>query len=166
MLLKPGNLTDAEYALIQSHPQKGVELLSPARKVAFDDLVYRVILHHHERWDGRGYPKGLAGHNIPDEARIVGLADAYEAMTAGRPYRKALTPEEALKEVQENSGRQFDPDLVRLFTQLWEQNPIWRDRETYLAAKEGSLLRSTSPQLSLASDSPSPSESGPRTSEG
>ncbi|BDG17356.1 HD-GYP domain-containing protein [Thermus brockianus] len=166
VLLKPGNLTDAEYALIQSHPQKGVELLSPARKVAFDDLVYRVILHHHERWDGRGYPKGLAGHNIPDEARIVGLADAYEAMTAGRPYRKALTPEEALKEVQENSGRQFDPDLVRLFTQLWEQNPIWRDRETYLAAKEGSLSRSTSPQLSLASDSPSPSESGPRTSEG
>ncbi|GAA6755977.1 HD-GYP domain-containing protein [Thermus thalpophilus] len=165
VLLKPGKLTDAEYALIQTHPQKGVELLSPARKVAFDDLVYRVILHHHERWDGRGYPKGLAGQEIPEEARIVGLADAYEAMTAGRPYREALTPEEALKEVQENSGRQFDPDLVRLFTQLWEQNPIWRDRKAYIAAKEGSLLRSTSPQLSSASASPSPSEPGPRTSE-
>ncbi|KHG66441.1 phosphohydrolase [Thermus sp. 2.9] len=165
VLLKPGKLTEAEYALIQTHSQRGVELLSPARKVAFDDLVYRVILYHHERWDGRGYPKGLAGHNIPDEARIVGLADAYEAMTAGRPYREALTPEEALKEVQENSGRQFDPDLVRLFTQLWEQNPIWRDRKAYIAAKEGSLLRSTSPQLSSASASPSPSEPGPRTSE-
>ncbi|GAA6762739.1 HD-GYP domain-containing protein [Thermus hydrothermalis] len=165
VLLKPGKLTDEEYALIQSHPQKGVELLSPARKVAFDDLVYRVILYHHERWDGRGYPKGLAGHNIPEEARIVGLADAYEAMTAGRPYREALPPEEALKEVQENSGRQFDPDLVRLFTQLWEQNPIWRDRQAYIAAKEGSLSRSTSPQLFSASGSPSPSEPGSRTSE-
>ncbi|MEZ0348894.1 MAG: HD-GYP domain-containing protein [Thermus sp.] len=165
VLLKPGKLTDAEYALIQTHPQKGVELLSPARKVAFDDLVYRIILHHHERWDGRGYPKGLAGHEIPEEARIVGLADAYEAMTAGRPYREALPPEEALREIQENSGRQFDPKLVRLFTELWEKNPIWRDHQAYIAAKEGSLSRSTSPQLSSASASPSPSEPGPRTSE-
>ncbi|GLV47845.1 hypothetical protein TJA_10050 [Thermus sp. LT1-2-5] len=165
VLLKPGKLTEAEYALIQSHPQKGVELLSPARKVAFDDLVYRVILHHHERWDGRGYPKGLAGHKIPEEARIVGLADAYEAMTAGRPYREALSPQQALQEIQENSGRQFDPELVQLFTQLWEQNPVWRDRATYIAAKEGSVSRSTSPQLSSASASPSPSEPGQRTSE-
>ncbi|NHK37999.1 HD domain-containing phosphohydrolase [Thermus thermophilus] len=165
VLLKPGSLTPEEFALIRSHPQRGVELLSPARKVAFDNLVYNVILHHHERWDGRGYPKRLAGHEIPEEARIVGLADAYEAMTAGRPYRKAKTPEEALREVQELSGHQFDPRLVEAFTELWAQNPIWRDREAYIAAKEGSLLRSTSPQRSSASALPSPSEPGPRTSE-
>ncbi|AEG33788.1 metal dependent phosphohydrolase [Thermus thermophilus SG0.5JP17-16] len=165
VLLKPGSLTPEEFALIQSHTTKGAELLSPARKVAFDQLVYNVILHHHERWDGRGYPKRLAGHEIPEEARIVGLADAYEAMTAGRPYRKAKTPEEALREVQELSGHQFDPRLVEAFTELWAQNPIWRDREAYIAAKEGSLLRSTSPQRSSASALPSPSEPGPRTSE-
>jgi len=165
VLLKPGTLTPEEFALIQSHTTKGAELLSPARKVAFDQLVYNVILHHHERWDGRGYPKRLAGHEIPEEARIVGLADAYEAMTAGRPYRKAKTPEEALREVQELSGHQFDPRLVEAFTELWAQNPIWRDREAYIAAKEGSLLRSTSPQRSSASALPSPSEPGPRTSE-
>lgn len=96
----------------------------------------------------------------------MGLADAYEAMTAGRPYRKAKTSEEALKEVQEASGHQFDPKLVQLFTELWHQNPIWRDREAYLAAKEGSVSRSTLPPHSSASDLPSPSEPGQRTSEG
>ena len=165
VLLKPGSLTPEEFALIQSHTTKGAELLSPARKVAFDQLVYNVILHHHERWDGRGYPKRLAGHEIPEEARIVGLADAYEAITAGRPYRKAKTPEEALREVQELSGHQFDPRLVEAFTELWAQNPIWRDRHAYLAAKEGSVSRSTFSQPSSASASPSPSEPGPRTSE-
>ncbi|GGM97326.1 phosphohydrolase [Thermus composti] len=165
VLLKPGNLTPEELALIQSHPQRGVELLSPARKVAFGNLVYNVILHHHERWDGRGYPKRLAGHKISEEARIVGLADAYEAMTAGRPYRPAKSPEEALAEILELSGHQFDPELVPIFKALWEQNPIWRDRQAYLEAKGGSVSRSTSPQLFSASGSPSPSEPGPRTSE-
>ncbi len=96
----------------------------------------------------------------------MGLADAYEAMTAGRPYREAKSPEEALREIQELSGHQFDPRLVEAFAELWEQNPIWRDRQAYLEAKEGSVSRSTSPQLSSASASPSPSEPGSRTSEG
>ncbi|SDE43426.1 HD domain-containing protein [Thermus arciformis] len=165
ILFKPGPLTPKEFAAIQSHPTKGAELLAPARKVAFDQLVYNVILYHHERWDGRGYPERLAGQEIPEEARIVGLADAYEAMTAGRPYREAKTSEEALKEVQESSGHQFDPRLVEAFAELWAQNPIWRDRHAYLAAKEGSVSRSTSSQPSSASDSPSPSEPGSRTSE-
>ncbi|WP_018110547.1 HD-GYP domain-containing protein [Thermus igniterrae] len=166
LLLKSGTLTPEEYGLIQSHTTRGAELLSPARKVAFDPLVYNVILYHHERWDGRGYPKRLAGHEIPEEARLVGLADAYEAMTAGRPYRKAKTPEEALREVQELSGHQFDPKLVEAFTELWEQNPIWRDRQAYLEAKEGSVSHSTSSPRSSDSASPSPSEPGSRTSEG
>ncbi|ETN88088.1 HD-GYP domain-containing protein [Thermus sp. NMX2.A1] len=166
LLLKPGNLTPAEYGLIQSHTTKGAELLSPARKVAFDPLVYNVLLYHHERWDGRGYPRGLAGHEIPEEARIVGLADAYEAMTAPRPYREAKTPEEALREIQELSGHQFDPRLVEAFTELWKENPIWRDRQAYLAAKEGSVSASISSPHSSDSASPSPWEPGSRTSEG
>jgi HD-GYP domain-containing protein (c-di-GMP phosphodiesterase class II) len=165
ILRKPDKLTPQEYALIQRHTLLGEELLKPARKVAFNDLVYKVIRHHHERWDGRGYPDKLAGHDIPEEARIVGLADAYEAMTAGRPYRQAKTSEEALQEVLDLSGIQFDPKLVKLFAELWEQNPIWRDREAYLQAKGGSVSPFTLPQLYLASDSPSPSAPERRTSE-
>ncbi len=112
VLLKPGPLSPAEREAVERHPKFGVEILKPGKKVAFEELVYNVVLYHHERWDGRGYPERLAGHEIPEEARIVGLADAYEAMTAGRPYRKAKTPEEALREVQDMSGIQFDPRLV------------------------------------------------------
>lgn len=165
LLLKPDKLTPREYEIVQSHTTKGVQLLKPAEKVAFGPVVYNVILHHHERWDGRGYPKELAGHEIPEEARIVGLADAYEAMTAGRPYRPAKSSEEALKEIQDLSGIQFDPKLVKLFTELWHQNPLWRDRQAYLDAKEGSVSRSTLPLLFSESASPSPSEPGQRTSE-
>ncbi|RTI15899.1 HD-GYP domain-containing protein [Thermus scotoductus] len=165
LLLEADKLTPEEYRIVQSHTTRGAELLKPAEKVAFGPVVYNVILHHHERWDGRGYPKELAGHEIPEEARIVGLADAYEAMTAGRPYRPAKSSEEALKEIQDLSGIQFDPKLVKLFTQLWHQNPLWRDRQAYLDAKEGSVSRSTLPQLFSESASPSPSEPGQRTSE-
>ncbi|WP_243091260.1 HD-GYP domain-containing protein [Thermus neutrinimicus] len=164
LLLKPGKLTPEEYQVVQSHTTEGVKLLKPAEKVAFGPVIYNVILHHHERWDGRGYPKGLAGQETPEEARIVGLADAYEAMTAGRPYRPAKTPEEALKEIQDLSGIQFDPRLVKVFTQLWHENPLWRDRKAYLEAKGGSVSRSTLPQLYSESASPSPSEPDPRTS--
>jgi putative nucleotidyltransferase with HDIG domain len=168
VLLKPGPLSPAEREAIEKHPEFGAEMLKPGAKVAFEPLVYNIILYHHERWDGRGYPKRLAGHEIPEEARIVGLADAYEAMTAGRPYRKAKSPEEALREVQEMSGIQFDPRLVEAFTQLWQEDPLWRNREAYLkakAGKEGSVSRFILPPLSSPWASPSPSESGQRTSE-
>jgi len=168
VLLKPGSLTPEERQAIEKHPEFGAEILKPGAKVAFEPLVYNIILYHHERWDGRGYPKRLAGHEIPEEARIVGLADAYEAMTAGRPYRKAKSPEEALREVQEMSGIQFDPRLVEAFTELWQEDPLWRDREAYLKAKagrEGYVSRFILPPLSLPWASPSPSESGQRTSE-
>jgi putative nucleotidyltransferase with HDIG domain len=168
VLLKPGSLTPEERQAIEKHPEFGAEMLKPGAKVAFEPLVYNIILYHHERWDGRGYPKRLAGHEIPEEARIVSLADAYEAMTAGRPYRKAKSPEEALREVQELSGIQFDPRLVEAFTQLWQEDPLWRDREAYLkakAGKEGSVSRFILPPLSSPWASPSPSESDQRTSE-
>jgi len=90
ILFKPGSLTDEEFAVIKKHPEYGVRLLEPAQDYLRE--TFDIIKYHHERWDGRGYPEGLAGQEIPLWARIVGLADAYEAMTAGRPYQKAKTP--------------------------------------------------------------------------
>jgi HD-GYP domain-containing protein (c-di-GMP phosphodiesterase class II) len=76
------------------------------------------VLHHHERWDGTGYPYRLAGHEIPFEARILALADAYDAMTSDRPYRPALTHDEAVAEVERCAGTQFDPQLAEAFVAL------------------------------------------------
>ncbi len=158
ILFKPGPLTPEERQLVESHPARGEKLLAPARR-AFAPAVYRIVRHHHERWDGRGYPNRLAGQEVSLEARIVALADAYEAMTAGRPHRKAKTPEEALKEIVDLAGVQFDPRLVELFQELWSQDPIWKDREVYLS-------HSTSPLSSAVWPLPSPSESGSGTSQG
>ncbi len=156
VLFKPGLLTEDEYATIKKHPEYGVRLLAPAQDYLSE--TFDIIKYHHERWDGRGYPEGLAGQEIPLWARIVSIADAYEAMTAGRPYQKAKTPEEALLEIEDLSGIQFDPKLVRLFRGVWETNPTWRDREVFLR-----LYSSKVP--SLESSSPPSSEPEVETSQ-
>jgi len=131
VLFKPGMLTDIEYGEIKKHPVFGVELLQPASNYIRE--TFDIIKYHHERWDGRGYPEGLAGHEIPLFARIVSIADAYEAMTAGRPYQEAKTPERALAEIEDLAGVQFDPKLVKLFREVWEVSPnSWRDREVFI----------------------------------
>ncbi|WP_342626188.1 HD-GYP domain-containing protein [Oceanithermus profundus] len=148
VLFKPGSLTEEEYNIIKKHPEYGVRLLEPASEYLSE--TFDIIKYHHERWDGRGYPEGLAGQEIPLWARIVGLADAYEAMTAGRPYQKAKTPEDALREIEDLAGIQFDPKLVRLFREIWETNPAWRDREVFLrlySSKVPSLESSSPPSL-------------------
>lgn len=117
ILSKEGPLTDEEWEPVKIHPKLGVEIL---RHII--DLVncLPAILHHHEHYDGRGYPSGLKGDSIPLEGRILAIADAYDAMTSPRPYREQLSSQSALEELRRCAGTQFDPELVELFCTLIE----------------------------------------------
>lgn len=112
ILNKPSRLTDEERAIIEGHPSLGENILRRARQL---EHIIPAVLHHHERWDGKGYPKGLAGDEIPFLARILAIADSYDAMTTDWPYRKGMTVETALAEVRAGAGRQFDPLLADAF---------------------------------------------------
>lgn len=120
ILLKPDDLTPSEWEVIKEHPKLGVEMLSPLLRDKGDDqylkLVESVVLCHHERWDGTGYPQGLKGEEIPLSARIVALADMYDALTSVRSYRKALTHEDAYA-IMEQEKDKFDPRIWEVFVQ-------------------------------------------------
>jgi len=119
---KPGRLDAEESALMRLHCERGARIV---RHLAFLDGARRIILSHHERYDGQGYPNGLKGDEIPIGARILAIVDAYDAMTSDRPYRRAMTSAEALAEIEINAGGQFDPHLVNLFfTILGETQPV------------------------------------------
>jgi HD-GYP domain-containing protein (c-di-GMP phosphodiesterase class II) len=113
---KRERLTDAEVEAIRRHPAAGMRMLSRQPQLRF---AVPLALFHHERWDGRGYPRGKAGEAIPVEARVLALADAFDAMTSERPYQPALEPEAALAEIDRCAGTQFDPHLARIFVGLW-----------------------------------------------
>jgi hypothetical protein len=117
ILGKPGRLTDEEYAILQRHPIAGAEICAPLRSAR---AILPAIRHHHERWDGAGYPDGLAGGAIPRDARIIAIVDAYDAMTSDRPYRRGLPPGRALAILRANAGPQWDPALVALFAAIVE----------------------------------------------
>jgi putative nucleotidyltransferase with HDIG domain len=121
VLCKPGPLTLDELAEIRTHPRAGAELVQPLRPAQH---VLPYVLFHHERWDGSGYPAGLRGASIPLEARLLAVADAFDAMTSPRPYRRALTPERALAEIDACAGTQFDPALAALFVEIWSSLPV------------------------------------------
>lgn len=112
ILNKPDKLTDEEYRLIKEHPIRGAEIVKQVKAL---EPVASIILQHHERWDGKGYPQGLKGEAIPIEARIVSVLDAFDAMTSDRPYRKALPIERVIGELKRCSGTQFDPKVVDAF---------------------------------------------------
>jgi HD-GYP domain-containing protein (c-di-GMP phosphodiesterase class II) len=118
LLGKAGPLTLEEVVEIRSHPTAGARLVLPLRRF-HEALPY--VLFHHERWDGDGYPAGLRGRGIPIEARILAIADAFDAMISPRPYRRALTHEHALAEVEHGAGTQFDPVAAKLFVETWAQ---------------------------------------------
>ena len=115
VLLKPGRLTPEEYAKMQRHPVVGANILEP---VNFPWPVVSVVRHHHERWDGKGYPDGLAGHAIPLGARILTVADVYDALTTDRPYRAAWSREQTEEYLRAQAGIHFDPDVVAAFVQV------------------------------------------------
>lgn len=115
ILFKPAKLTKEEYELMKQHAALGAALV---REIESLQHLAPFIRHHHEHYNGRGYPVGLAGDAIPLEARILSVADAIEAMASDRPYRKALTPKAILEELQKHSGTQFDPALVGAFTRV------------------------------------------------
>ncbi|MDK2809236.1 MAG: hypothetical protein PWP24_1974, partial [Clostridiales bacterium] len=112
LLNKPGRLTKEEYEEICRHSEIGYRILSAAPNMA--DIA-EIILSHHERYDGAGYPKGIAGDNIPLYSRIVSIADTFDAMTSDRSYRKAMLFGDALAELERSAGSQFDPELVAFF---------------------------------------------------
>jgi len=121
VLNKPGPLEDDEWAHVRTHPVAGERILSPIVRLS---SVIHAIRHHHERFDGAGYPDNLTGNNIPEGARILAIADAYDAMTSNRPYRRAFDPARAAKEISSNAGKQFDPKWVKLFLELFETGTI------------------------------------------
>ena len=117
VLHKPGRLTAEEYEVMKRHPVLGVEIVSPVKELA---VALPVINHHHERFDGTGYPDGLRGEDIPLVARVAAVADAFDSMIRDRPYGYGMSEEAALKEVEDNSGTQFDPRIVRTLREVLE----------------------------------------------
>lgn len=121
ILNKDGKLTDEEYNMVKEHPANSARLLSPIRQLKH---IIPWIRHHHERWDGSGYPDGLKGEDIPLQARILMVADAFDSMTVSRPYRYAIGKEKAIEELKRCSGTQFDPQVVDVFIRCIEDGRI------------------------------------------
>jgi putative nucleotidyltransferase with HDIG domain len=120
ILAKPGALDDEEFAIVQRHPADGAEIVSHFSRLREAEPLIR---HHHERWDGMGYPNRLAGDQIPREACVIGLADAWDAMTTDRPYRAALSVEQAAAEVRKCRDTQFSPEVVDAFFAAFRRQP-------------------------------------------
>jgi putative nucleotidyltransferase with HDIG domain len=114
ILNKPASLDIKEWEQMKRHPEVGYRILSSSEEFT---EVARYVFEHHERWDGKGYPKGLKGVEISLQARIIGVADSYDAMTSDRTYRKGLSEEEAVSELRRNAGTQFDPIVAQVFVE-------------------------------------------------
>lgn len=118
LLNKEGELTEEEYAQMKRHPEGSYHIL---KSVDSYTKLADYVLSHHERWDGNGYPRGISGEKIPFISRIIAIADAFEAMTSERPYRETLSQEEALLEIKNNAGTQFDPKIAEIFIQKYSK---------------------------------------------
>lgn len=119
ILYKPGKLLPEEYEEIKKHPTIGYTILSKSKSLL---SIARIVLFHHERWDGGGYPNGLRGESIPQGSRIIAVADTIDAMTSDRPYRKGMSVEFTMEEVRRNAGLQFDPLIARTAYNLFHSH--------------------------------------------
>ena len=143
ILNKPGKLNDSEWAMMKTHVQKGYQIAKSSQEFS---AIADMILYHHERWDGRGYPEGLREEQIPLLSRIISVVDAYDAMTNDRAYRKALSESAARSELLRCAGTQFDPNIVREFIAMLEEE----DR------KRGVTVTTMSQEESAKSVEPAP----------
>jgi HD-GYP domain-containing protein (c-di-GMP phosphodiesterase class II) len=123
VLNKPGELTDEEFDEMKLHPVHGAEIISNIQSPYMSEIV-PAVRYHHESWDGKGYPEGLKGAKTPLSARVLALADAFDAMTSDRPYRKGFSTERAAEIVRDCSGTQFDPELAKVFLRLHERGEL------------------------------------------
>jgi HD-GYP domain-containing protein (c-di-GMP phosphodiesterase class II) len=130
VLSKPGQLTDEEFAVMKSHPAVGETILKPVTQLA---EVIPGVVSHHERFDGRGYPRGLKGEEIPLQGRIIGVADAFDAMTSDRVYRPRLSDEVAIAELKKHSGTQFDSRVVKAFLGAYDGGLIYTEPSKFKA---------------------------------
>jgi putative two-component system response regulator len=121
ILQKNGKLNEEEWAEMRKHPEVGARMI---RDIPYLAPAVPLVKHHHERWDGKGYPDGLQGESIPVGARLLAVADAFDAMTSDRPYRKAMTGEAAYEEILHGSGKQFDPSMVDAMQRCWSEGVI------------------------------------------
>jgi HD-GYP domain-containing protein (c-di-GMP phosphodiesterase class II) len=124
ILLKPGPLTGREFEAIKKHPIIGANIVGHLGLLTAEQ---KIILHHHERWDGKGYPDGLKGEAIPFLSRILSVADVYDAMASDRAYRNKLDDEVVLDTLRQGAGSQFDGDVVGAFFNIWDKGKIGPD---------------------------------------
>jgi ribonuclease P protein subunit RPR2 len=131
ILCKEGPLTGEEWTVMRNHPVVGAQIIAP---ITFLTGAVELIRHHHERFDGSGYPDGLHAEEIPLAARIFAVADSFDAMTSDRPYRGAMRVDRALAEIHAGAGTQFDPQVVRVFVRMIEEGPSAASEEDFAAA--------------------------------
>jgi len=123
VLRKDSSLSDEEWGEMRKHPEVGALMI---RDIPYLAPAIPLVLHHHERWDGDGYPDQLNGEEIPEGARLLAVADAFDAMTSDRPYRQAMPVDEAYTEIRDGSGKQFDPGIVQAMEKCWDSGEIHR----------------------------------------
>lgn len=121
ILNRPGPLTKKEWKIMKEHPVIGAQIVGPT---IHGSLIAPIIRSHHENWDGSGYPAGLKGEEIPEEARLIAVVNAFDVMTSKQPYKETLTPYKAFSEITKNSGSQFDPKMVEAFCRCWDRGKI------------------------------------------
>jgi putative two-component system response regulator len=132
ILKKTGKLNEEEWVIMRTHSRIGYDILIKGHAPVFQ-MAAKIALHHHERWDGSGYPDGLSGESIPESARIAALVDVFDALSMKRPYKEAWPIDQVMATIQESAGSHFDPKLVNIFTAILPQilniQAVWGNKE-------------------------------------